>query len=331
MATDNRVTIHEVARLAGVSIASVSRALSGANPVSEATAQKVRAAADRLGYKVDPLGQSLRKRKTKTIGLIVADISNPFFAALVIAVEEAAQAAGYGVLLAHSGNNVAKESAAITRLLQRRVDAMFIAPSDRIRSRPAVVRSAAEVPTVQLDRFASSKAHYIGMDNDAAINDLLSSHDRRTFAFVGSDPHASTTWERQKAFVRAAAAIDPRAPQRVHSGTFTYAWGLESVGAILANAPDVDAIICASDVIALGVIEGLTRAGRRVPENVAVAGFDDTLFATLKEPQLTSVRQPLAAMSQAAVALIDDENGQPQRRTMPATIITRASTRSARH
>lgn len=330
MEPTGRATIHEVARLADVSTATVSRALSGSRPVNPDTVRKVEAAAARLGYRVDPLGRSLRRQKTGTIGLVVANIVNPFFASLIAAVEDAARRSHNGVLIADAGDDPDRERDAVDRLADSRVDALFIAPCDRIRSRSTVANAASRVPTIQLDRFASTKAHYVGMDNELAVSDLLDllrSQGRRSFAFVGSDSHVSTAWERQRAFSRLASAMDSGASARVLTGDFSHAWGRSAAHAIVDTWPGVDAIVCASDLIALGVVDGLASR-RRVPEDVAVTGFDDTMFATLKDPTLTSVHQPLDEMARAAVSLaltLGPGLASPARRTFPGWLVQRTS------
>jgi LacI family transcriptional regulator len=328
-----RVTIHDVARLAGVSTASVSRALSGSRPVSPSVARSVRAAASRLGYEPDAVGRSLRRQETLTVGLVVPNITNAFFPALVQAVEDALQLEGYGLLLADASDDPVRELASVRRLLARRVDALFITPCHRYRSRAAIIESARQVTTVQLDRYASSRADYVGMDHDLAVRDVLehlAAVGKKHPAMIGSDPAMSTAWERQRSYIRRVGSIDAAGVDRVLVGTFTFDWGRTAAAKVLQAWPEVDALLCANDLIALGATEELRRRGVKVPEQVAVVGFDDTLFATLKEPSLTSVRQPLTEMAREAVALIPARSRAQRtgfvRTLLPATLTIRNST-----
>jgi len=294
---------------------------------------KVRRAAEELGYAPDEVARSLRKQETRTVGLVIADITNPFFPALVKSVAEALRAAGFGLLLADASNDPDQELDSVRRLLARRVDALLITPCHRQRSRRAVLEASERVPTVQLDRFASSAADYVGMDHDRAVGEVLahlSDSGRRHPAMIASDPHVSTAWERQSAYLRRSVAFDPAAAERLLVGTFSFDWGREAAMQVQSRWPEVDALVCANDLIALGALEQLTRIGVKVPSQVAVVGFDDSMFATLKEPSLTSVRQPVAEMAQAAVDLVlaGQDRHRPVRQKLPAVLQIRDSTAS---
>jgi LacI family transcriptional regulator len=326
----DRATIHDVARVAGVSIASVSRALTGARRVRPEVAERVRVAAAQLGYEPDQVGRSLRRQETQTIGLVIADITNPFFPALVQALEGAVREAGQGLLLADAQNDPDVEARAIRLLLGRRVDALLITPVDRGRSLPAVVEAARSVPVVQLDRFATPDVHYVGMDHGRAIADVLThlaGTGRVHPAMIGSDPSVSTSWERQVAFAEHGAALDPAAPDRVMVGEFSVEWGRAAAHRIMDRWPEVDAIVCANDLIGLGALQELHRRGLAIPRRVAVTGFDDTLLAVASEPPLTSVRQPVARMAARAVEIVAEgtAEGRPATVRLPADLVVRAS------
>ncbi len=333
MARD-QVTVHDVARRAGVSIATVSRALTGARRVAPDIADRVHTAAAELGYRPDAVARSLRRQETRTIGLVIANITNPFFPALVQAVELAARGAGLGVLFADAQDDPAVERDVVDLLLRRRVDALLISPCHRVRSRATLVAAAAAVPAVQLDRFASTAAHYVGLDHDGAVVQLLNhlaATGRRRYALVGSDPAISTAWERQVAYVRRVADRDPAAADRVLVGEFSVDWGREAAEQVMRRWPEVDAVLCANDLIAVGVLQELRRRGIAVPGRVAVTGFDDTLLAVTAEPALTSVDQPLRRMAEEAVALTGQAavGGPVIRRKLPGELIVRASTARA--
>jgi LacI family transcriptional regulator len=327
---NERATIHDVARLAGVSIASVSRALTGARKVRPDVAERVRRAAQQLGYEPDQVGRSLRRQETQTIGLVIADITNPFFPALVQAVEGVTREAGLGLLLADAQNDPDVEAQATRLLLGRRVDAMIITPVDRHRSAATIAEATRSVPVVQLDRFAYAGAHYVGMDHEQAISDVLRHLDgsgRAHLALIGSDPSVSTSWERQVAFTQQAAVIDRLAPQRVLVGSFSVEWGRDAAGQIIDRWPEVDALVCANDLIGLGALQELHRRGIVIPRRVAVTGFDNTLLATASEPPLTSVNQPVVRMAEQAIALVTEESRPrtPVQLRLPAQLITRTS------
>ena len=332
MARD-QVTVHDVARRAGVSIATVSRALTGARRVAPEIADRVHTAAAELGYRPDAVARSLRRQETRTIGLVIANITNPFFPALVQAVELAAREAGLGVLFADAQDDPAVEHEVVDLLLRRRIDALLISPCHRVRSRATLVAAAAALPAVQLDRFTSTAAHYVGLDHDGAVVQLLNhlaATGRRHYALVGSDPAISTAWERQVAYVRRVADHDPAAADRVLVGEFSVDWGREAAGQVMRRWPEVDAVLCANDLIAVGVMQELQRRGIAVPGRVAVTGFDDTLLAVTAQPALTSVDQPLRRMAEEAVALTQAAAGGPVVRCrLPGELILRASSACA--
>jgi LacI family transcriptional regulator len=325
-----RATVRDVAQLAGVSTASVSRALTGARPVSSDVAERVSKAADQLGYRIDPLGRSLRLQSTQTIGLVVADITNPFFPALVQAVEGAIRVAGLGLLLADAQNSPDLERSAVAMLLARRIDALLITPCHRLKSRTTVRDAVVQVPVVQLDRTATTQAHFVGVDHSAAIGDLLAhlgGRGRRHLAFVGSDTSVSSSWERQQAFARLATKWDPNAPHRVLVGNFSIEWGRAAAATIVDEWPEVDGVVCADDLIALGVIQELNRRGIDVPGTVAVTGFDNTSLAVVSVPSITSVDQSVTETARIAVELATRFRPAAGRHRIrvPAQLIARSS------
>ncbi len=319
------MTVHDVARLAGVSTASVSRVLSGRRTVGADVDERVRSAAAELGYQVNAVGRSLRRQSTETVGLVIADITNLFFPSLTKALEDAFAHQGLGLLLADAANDIARERDAVSRLLARQVDALLITPVSRLQSRRTIDEANQRTTVVQLDRRASTKAHYVGMDNSQAVSDVLAhlaELGRMSPVFIGSDPHISTTWERQRAFSRLAPTGD-----RVLTGDFSLDWGRTATIEALERWPDTDALFCADDLIAVGAVEQLRAMGHRLPGPVAVVGFDDTLLVRLHTPPVSSVRQPLAEMAAAAVELaVSTANLAVQRRLFPGTLQARPST-----
>jgi LacI family transcriptional regulator len=319
--------MRDVAQRAGVSMASVSRSLSGRRRVDPDIAARVRAAADELGYHVDSVGRSLRLRSTETMGLVVADLANPFFASLVTALDDALVERGIGLLLADSANDVDRERNAVGRLLARRVDALFVTPVSRKGSRSTVMAAASRCPVVQLDRRSSRRVPEVGMDNAGAIRDVLAhlaASGRRRPAFIGSSREISTSWERERAFL--SVSVDRGTP-RVVAGNFSLDWGRVATQQVMRRWRATDALVCADDLIAVGAIEQLRQLGRRVPDDVAVVGFDDTMIARLQTPQITSVRQPLEAMARAAVDYVLAEGAATRagRQRFSGELVLRAS------
>lgn len=323
-----KATVQDVARLAGLSTASVSRALSGARPVSPDVAERVARAAEQLGYRPDTVARSLRTRATATLGLVVADIMNPFFPLLMKAVEKTCRDRGLSLLLADAGDDVDVERECIDLLLDKRIDGLLISPTHRFLSQPAMRAAARYIPVVQLDRVADESLAFVRVDQGAAMGMVvghLTSRGRSHLAFIGSDTSVSTSWERQVAFIEAATALDPRAATRVLSGDFSVEWGREATARILSLWPETDAIVCANDLIALGAMQEL--ATRDLAHSIAISGFDDTIIATSN--RITSVRQPLELVASTAIDLAEaEEKGARSERqmTLHAELMIRAST-----
>lgn len=302
MTQQRRVTIHDVARLAGLSTSSVSRALTGARPVNPEVAERVAEAVRQLGYRPDAVARSLRRQETRTLGLIVADITNPFFPVVVQAVEREARGAGFGLLLVDAQNDAEIEKESVKLLLDKRIDALLISPSHRFLSRAVIDTASAVVPVMQLDRVVDESKGYVRVDQTHAVGQLVDhmvDEGRIHLAFIGSDPSVSTSWERQEAFLRTAPLRDPAAAGRVLVGDFTVQWGRAAARQIRELWPEVNGVVCANDLIAFGALQELTSRGISVPGSIAISGFDDTLIASAS--QLTSIRQPVAEMAEIAV------------------------------
>jgi DNA-binding LacI/PurR family transcriptional regulator len=300
-------TIRDVAALAGVSTATVSRAMRGYPGVEPATRALVEDAARRLRYRPSGVARSLKLRATQTIGLIVTDITNPYFPQIVRAVEDAAREHGYSVLLADGRNDPEREVESLEVLAHREVDGLIIASTalttrhtDRIRELPCPVvivngvSTVAAVPAVLSDNMAGGRL---------AAGHLLELGHRR-LGYVGIASGRSGVIEERVSGVRAALvswSLDP--------GTLPVVWAAEGVGdgeratlEIIEHAPSTTALVCANDLSAIGAIRGLRRAGWSVPGDVSVVGFDAIELASLVDPPLTTVRQDTGAMGSWAMA-----------------------------
>jgi LacI family transcriptional regulator len=304
-----KVTIREVAERAQVSTATVSRALSGAKPVSPAVVEQVRRAADELGYAGNGIASALRRSRTDTVGMLVPSIANPFFTGLVEHVEHALQEAGRQLFLCSSRSDPELEAQRLRSLMARQVDGIIISPVHGRLSTPAVRRAAAELPLVQVDRYVSAvDTDWVGVDDDAAL-DLVMTHlagrGVRSAAFVSSQLTNSSTELRGAGFHRHAERLGITvATGDVLLGEYSIEWGRKAAERLLSGGPHPDAVVCADDLIALGVLQACAAAGVSVPGDLLVTGFDDISFSALSNPPLTTVRQPQAEIAAEAVRLL---------------------------
>ena len=300
------VTLKEVARASGCSVATVSRVLGGTRPVGPEIALRVKEAAERLGYRPNQVARALRSRSTGTIGLVLPQITNPFFPSLVREVEHALHAEGRALLLADCNDDPTTEAARITALLDRQVDALLVIPVDEKHSRDAVTTAAARVPMVLLDRgCGTGVADLVATDNAsgmALVLEHLAATGRRRVCFVGASGCDTAAVERLAAYEAGVASLDPEAPGRVELGDFSLEWGRAAVDRILPLRPD--AVVCANDLIAVGALQRLRQLGVDVPGEIAVTGFDYIPMAGLADPALTTVRQPVRELAAEAAQLL---------------------------
>lgn len=327
------VTIQDVARAAGVSVTTVSRAFSGRRAVSPATVQAVHEASERLGYRPNSVARSLRERSTRTVGMVVPRISNPYFATLMEVIEGRLGAGGRELLLCDSQNDPGVERTRVDALLDRRVDGLLLVPCHSAESADTVRHAASQVPVVQIDRFVDEAAgDYVGIDNEIGLHlvvDHLRAAGCRSFALISAEAITSSGVTRLRAYREAVLAAGADGADRMLLGHFEVSWGSEAARELLAAGPLPDAIVCGADVIALGVVSTLTAHGVRIPADVQVTGFDDIPFAALSNPPLTSLRQPADDIASEGVDLLlrrlDGDGGGAQHRIIRPELVVRAT------
>lgn len=328
------VTIREVADAAGVSTATVSRALSGVQTVDPELVERVRQSADRLGYRANRVARALRRQSTQTVGLVVPDITDPFYPAVVRAIERELRRAGLSLLLCDSGNDPEVEAELLRNLYDHQVDGLLVSACDRTASRPAVQLAASRTPLLQIDQRAVAELPYVGVEQADAMRQVvehLLGQGCRSFGYLGARPETSAGQERLDGFLAHAKQADPAAADRVQLGDVSVAWGYEATARLLEAGPAPEAIVCASDLAAIGALQALRERGIGVPADVAVTGFDDTVLAVACDPPLTSVRQPLEELGTQAVqeltAAIEAHLPQPRSVLLNADLAVRESSR----
>jgi len=262
-----------------------------------------------LGYTPDPVARALSLGTTSSIGLVVPDILSPFFPALAEAVERTLRSAGLSMLLMSAEDDPTWERSCVAELINRRVDGLLISATHRTRSRQAIEEARKVLPVVQLDRYASPNVDRVVTDPTLTVRlsiEHMASQGCRTFAFVGAESSASPAVDRRGAFQRVVRATDPGAPARVLSSSFSMDWGYEAAKTLARRWPAVDAVVCANDQIALGVVQGSLDLGREVPRDLAVTGCDDTFFTGVSRPTVTSIAQPVWEMARRSLGLLKE-------------------------
>jgi LacI family transcriptional regulator len=298
----------EVARHAGVSPATVSRTLNGVRDVDPQLQARVLQSAHELGYRINLVGRALRQRRTSTVGLIVPDLENPFFSALAHHLTRAFTEPAIDLLVFSADTSLDAEFRGVQSFIGRQVDALVLIPVHEVDSAPSVELASSAVATIQLDRrVPHSGAHYVGVNNSTGMQ-LIHEHvraavdlERQPVVFVGAARTSSSAHERLDGF---RAAFGDSAP--VLLGRFDSTWGLEAADRLLADGWTSATVVAGADVIALGVLSRLQSAGFSVPADFRVIGFDGVGVSRLAHPTLTTVRQPVEAMSAAIRQLIED-------------------------
>ncbi|HET6174190.1 MAG TPA: LacI family DNA-binding transcriptional regulator [Gaiellales bacterium] len=302
-----RPTIYDVARLAGVSTATVSRALNGTGQVAEAKRIAIEAAVEQLGYRPNTIARSLVTRSTQTIALLLPDITNPFYAELVAGIHELTLERGYTMLLCTTDFDPEQEERYLRLLRGKHVDGALV---DGLVLPPERIARFVEdgFPIVCLDRDVDSPAvPLVQVDNrmgaGLATDHLLALGHRRIAHITGAPARISE--ERllgyQAALTDAGIATDSAL---IAMGNFTEGGGHEAMSALLAGAPDLTAVFAANDLSAIGALSALAAAGRKVPGDISLVGFDDVRLSQYTSPPLTTVRQPAGDIARRATELL---------------------------
>jgi LacI family transcriptional regulator len=355
--------MNDVARAAGVSSAAVSYALTGSPGVSDELRERIRAIANELGYRPSLLAQSLKTGRARSIGLLLADITNPFYTEIAASAASAAAEAGYEVLISHvglaeeAGSDVADgpnsdsaypSEADADDLGAGRLASVAHAHIDRYtsgllftsllaRDRPLLDElRRAHLPVVQLyRRVPNEPSDWVGIDDRAAAEELmchLVATGRRNVAVLGGTRSSSASSARAAGFGDALrrAGLRPANSDQLLWGEISRRSGLYRAQRLFAEHTKLDAVACGNDLIALGVLDACREAGRGVPDDIAVTGFDDMNFASVGPLQLSTVTVPRELIGLRGVQLllrrIDGESGPPVEEVLPHQIQLRGTT-----
>ncbi|MEU6744187.1 LacI family DNA-binding transcriptional regulator [Streptosporangium sandarakinum] len=344
MARSQRVTLRDVADRLGLSANTVSRALTGKDQVSESTRAMIVAEAKRLGYVPNSHARSLVSGRTMVVGLVITNPSNPFYAALISAVERQCRAAGYSVLLLVTEDSDENEERAVQQLLRFGVDGV-LGVATQSRSDVWDGLSEANIPVVQISRDIPGRGlDFVGIDVESAIADAVvrvAPPGVRRIWLLEEDLRVSTVAARIAGFRRALDELGIahehslvlKVPTRRTSGA-SLPWRPDDAYALAANliTPDnhPDLMITANDYFALGVYRAVRECGLAVPDDVRVLGYGDHPFAAYLQPALTTIRLPADEAGTAAVDLLLRRIAEPDRpRTstrLPAELVERRST-----
>ncbi|WP_018545003.1 LacI family DNA-binding transcriptional regulator [Streptomyces sp. LaPpAH-108] len=324
-------SIKDVAATAGVSAATVSRVLNAHPSVSEDARTRVLSAVAALGYRPHGVARSLRTAQTHTLGLVISDVLNPYFTELARSVEEEARALGYSVIIGNADERPDLQDHHVRTLLDRRIDGLLLSPADGA-SAPMLDAVGAGVPTVFVDRWIPGvDVPVVRADGRAAVRDLVAhlyALGHRRLAIIAGPGSTTTGSERVTAFREALAAYGlPLPDTRIGQGDFQAASGRRVTEGFLDLPEPPDAVFAADNLMALGALDAIRARGLRVPDDIALAAFDDIPWFVHTDPPVTAIAQPTGELGRAAVrALADRIEGRPAASvTLPARLVVRRS------
>jgi len=331
-------TIHDVARRAGVSIATVSRVINNVQPIDPETAQRVRAAIEELDYHPNYVARGLRRRSTRSLGLIVSDNSNPFFAEVARAVEDAGYEAGYSVILCNSDLSTEKQERYIDVLISRRVDGIVLmsAPGSDVKALVERI-SHADIPLV----IANNEVPDLGVDEvqvtfyegGYTAGRYLLDLGHRSIAYIGffSEQVRGHTARAQGFMSALSEAGIELASSRIAYGRGRYQDGRAAAAELLGRGVQMTAVFVFDDLMAMGVIKELQARGLSVPGDVSVVGFDNIVYSEATTPAITTVAQPIARIGHECVRLllerIEQPEVEPRQVLLPTELVERESCR----
>lgn len=334
----NRATIRDVARVAGVSTATVSRFVNGSGYVNDATSERIREAILQTGYTPSLVARGLKTRRSRMLLMIVPDISNPFYAQMAGTLQRMAQEHGYAMLLYDSGGSPRSELEALDMASQMSVEGVLFATIDvNAEANRRMTRSGYRA--VGLNAFAEGAPFDVVVVHAQGGTGLAVAHlaelGHTEIAFAGGRPDSFIGRSRLEGYRAGMARRGLEIPgDAVVERGFAQADGYEAGRRLAARRPLPTAICCANDLVALGVISALNDAGLRVPEDVSVTGMDDIGYAALSNPPLTTVTNDPAMFARRGFEMlmerIDGERMPPRRVEIPNALVVRRSTAAPR-
>lgn len=329
-----RVTIRDVAQLAGVSRATVSKVLNNAPHVSAVTRQRVHDAARKLNFRPSSIARSLKSNRTATLGLVTDDLEGVFTMSMMRGVEDVASARGFSVFLCNSYGEAARERAHLQVLLDKQVDGIILLSGYRVRDRGAPALPLNNLPVVYLYQYTHDIPVSCIIPDDFGGAVLGTQHlldvGRRRIGVINGPAHYEVTHIRLKGWRQTleTAEIDFD-PALVRAGSWHESSGYALARDLMTQRHPPDALFCMSDSLAAGALEALAELGLRVPQDVAVMGFDNRAFAQHQRPPLTTIALPLIEMGRLAgemlLSAIQEGEWQAALHRVPCSLVIRQS------
>jgi DNA-binding LacI/PurR family transcriptional regulator len=333
------IRLKDIAERAGVSIMTVSKALRDEPDISQSTKARLRLLAQEMGYVPDSTAQGLRNRKTKLFGLVIPSLANPIYVRMLLAIQERSYELGYDLLIGYTLHKPDREENCIRRLLSRRVDGLFISPVYRIESESRIYQEllARKVPTVLLGHTAPFCSHFVNVETDDvtagfALTQHLLQLGHKRIAFLAGPPSTPWTRERFEGYRKALRQAGLDADEKlIFQAGETIEDGAKAAVQMINEGCDATAVQAVNDMVAAGCAEVLLKQSVRIPEDVSIAGFGNSMLAEHFRVPLTTTDQPKHRLGTAAIEcmmqILHGHRGESKR--LPAPLIARASSGTA--
>jgi LacI family transcriptional regulator len=329
----NKVTIREVAKEAGVSVATVSRYLNSKSYVSETAEKRIKEVMEELNFKPNEIARGLAKKKSNTIALIIPDITNPFFPELVVAIEKIAKDKGYSLILINSHEESLQADSFWSSLKSRYIDGLILA-SFQFNEEVLCELGNSGIPFVRIDRAADyDSKNSIGMDNFKGAK-LAVSHladiGCKKIAHISGPASFPPAIQRTEGYYTTLQELRPEQSPIIFEGDFTLESGKQLTEQLIGEHEDVDGIFLANDMMAIGSLKALKLMGKKVPEEVALIGFDGIKLTQMVEPEISTIEQPIYDIGVLAtnrlIDLIEDREDANGHIKLDVKLVKREST-----
>jgi LacI family transcriptional regulator len=303
-----RVTISDVAREAGVSLMTVSRVVNGKEEISPTTRQRVLDVIEQMGYRPSGIARGLATQRTGTLGLVVPDMANPFFSDVARGAEDRARAAGYNIFVCNTDESPQREIAALDSLEEKRVDGVVLCSSrlhdDGLRA-ALDHHPAAVLVNRRLDLYHVDAVLLADREGGQAATQHLLRSGHRAVGFLAGPLTSYSSQQRSKGYHAALAMAGISSdPGWVRPCSYEVEDGREAAKGLLAHHPELTALFCYNDLVAVGALQACADLGRRVPDDLALVGFDDIPMSALVIPPLTTCRVPRYDLGDQAMRLL---------------------------
>lgn len=328
------VTIKDIARLSGVSITTVSKIINGkAGDIGSATIEKVKRIIEEQNYSPNTIARSMITKKTKTIGLIIPDVRNPFFTDLTRGAEDVANERGYSIFFCNTDDNLDKEIKYINNMIEKQVDGIALAGA-AVRNKELEEKMNIKIPIVSLDR----NVYFKEIEGKVEVNNFSGAYDAVTYLikqkhtkimYLSGQLNTKPALDRLEGYKKALEDNNIAYDENlVLVGRYTSEFGYECMKTTAIDE-DVTAVFCANDLIAIGAMNALKEKGIRIPQDISIVGFDDIYIASLVAPPLTTVRQPSYDIGYLAVEtlinILEEKSNQKNKVEIKLELIIRES------